>query len=74
MSIYVLKYYVEQCIKAGIEPTFEGLNKYYKEKVLNKISFELSLIPFVLLRDLSVIKYGYLTSSGWVFKYILLVL
>lgn len=39
MSIYVLKYYVEQCIKSGIEPTFEGLNKYYKEKVLNKISF-----------------------------------
>lgn len=39
MSIYVLKYYVEECIKARIEPTFEGLNKYYKEKVLNKISF-----------------------------------
>ena len=39
MSIYVLKAYVEECFKLGINPTFEGLNKYYKEKVLNKISF-----------------------------------
>ena len=36
MSIYVLKEYVEECIKNGIEPTFDGLNNYYKEKALTK--------------------------------------
>lgn len=35
MSIYVLKKYVEECIKNGIEPTFEGLNLYYKIKEIN---------------------------------------
>ncbi len=32
MSIYVLKAYVEECFKVGINPTFEGLNNYYKER------------------------------------------
>lgn len=32
MSIYVLKAYVEECFELGIEPSFEGLKKYYKEK------------------------------------------
>ena len=36
MSIYVLKPYVEKCFKLGINPTFEGLNNYYKEKTLIK--------------------------------------
>ena len=36
MSIYVLKNYVEECLKKVIEPTFEGLNIFYKEKVLNQ--------------------------------------
>lgn len=36
MSIYVLKAYVEKCFKLGINPTFEGLNNYYKEKFLIK--------------------------------------
>ena len=35
MSIYVLKEYVEECSKNGIEPTFEGLNIYYKSKEIN---------------------------------------
>lgn len=37
MSIYVLKAYVEECLKLGINPTFEGLRDYYKEKDLIKI-------------------------------------
>ena len=36
MSIYVLKAYVEECFKLGINPTFEGFNNYYKEKALIK--------------------------------------
>ncbi len=32
MSIYVLKEYVEECIKNGIEPTFEGLNIIINQK------------------------------------------
>lgn len=28
MSIYVLKSYVEECLKRGIEPTFKGLKRY----------------------------------------------
>ena len=36
MSIYVLKAYVEECFKLGIDPTFEGLRNYYKEKTLIK--------------------------------------
>ena len=32
MSIYVLKDYVEDCIKNCVKPTFEGLNIYYKAK------------------------------------------
>lgn len=36
MSIYVLKAYVEECLQLGIEPTFDGLNNYYKEKALKK--------------------------------------
>ena len=28
--------YVEECFKLGINPTFEGLNNYYKEKALIK--------------------------------------
>lgn len=34
MSIYVLKAYVEECFKVGIDPTFEGLNRYYKKRKL----------------------------------------
>lgn len=37
MSIYVLKDYVEDCIKNCVKPTFEGLNIYYKAK---KIKFK----------------------------------
>lgn len=29
MSIYILKTYVEECIKKGEEPTFKGLNQFY---------------------------------------------
>ena len=36
MSIYVLKDYVEDGIKNCVNPTFEGLNIYYKAKK-NKI-------------------------------------
>ena len=36
MSIYVLKAYVAECFKLGIDPTFEGLRNYYKEKTLIK--------------------------------------
>lgn len=36
MSIYVLKDYVEDCIKNCVKTTFEGLNIYYKAKK-NKI-------------------------------------
>lgn len=36
MSIYVLKDYVEECLKNGVEPTFEGLNIYYKLRSANK--------------------------------------
>ena len=36
MSIYVLKAYVEECFKLGIDPTFVGLRNYYKEKTLIK--------------------------------------
>lgn len=32
MSIYVLKNYVEECIRNCIKPTFQGLNTYYKSK------------------------------------------
>lgn len=32
MSINVLKDYVEECLKNGVEPTFNGLNNYYKLK------------------------------------------
>lgn len=31
MSIYVLINYVEECLKNGIEPTFNGLHKFNKE-------------------------------------------
>lgn len=31
MSIYVLKNYVEECLSKNIKPTFQGLNKYYKD-------------------------------------------
>ncbi|CDG01690.1 Hypothetical protein CCH01_009770 [Clostridium chauvoei JF4335] len=31
MSIYVLINYVEDCLKKGIEPTFNGLNKFNKK-------------------------------------------
>ena len=41
MSIYVLKDYVEDCIKNCVKPTFEGLNIYYKAK---KIKFKKSLL------------------------------
>lgn len=33
MSIYVLKSYVEECLKDGVSPTFEGLRKYNKKVV-----------------------------------------
>lgn len=36
MSIYVLKDYVEKCLKNGVEPTFEGLNIYYRQIILSK--------------------------------------
>lgn len=37
MSINVLKDYIEQCLRNNIEPTFNGLNKFYKDnKVDNK--------------------------------------
>lgn len=36
MNINVLKTYVEECLKNGIEPTFQGLNAYYKLRVLDK--------------------------------------
>lgn len=34
MSIYVLKEYVEECLKEGIEPSFEGLRLYNKIRVM----------------------------------------
>ncbi|WP_299994172.1 hypothetical protein [uncultured Clostridium sp.] len=40
MSIYVLKAYVEECFRLGINPTFEGLNNYYKEKVFCKVNLK----------------------------------
>lgn len=36
MSINVLKNYIEECLKNGIEPTFSGLNDYYRLKVVEK--------------------------------------
>jgi hypothetical protein len=33
MSIYVLKRYVEECLKKGINPTFEGLKIYNKKAI-----------------------------------------
>lgn len=32
MSIKVLKRYVEECLKNGVDPTFEGLRKYNNNK------------------------------------------
>lgn len=32
MSINVLKRYVEECLKNGVDPTFEGLKKYNKNR------------------------------------------
>lgn len=34
MSVYVLKRYVEECLKKGIDPTFEGLRKYNTKVVI----------------------------------------
>lgn len=34
MSINILRNYVEECLKNGVEPTFDGLNNYYRLKVL----------------------------------------
>lgn len=36
MSINVLRNYIEECLKNGVEPTFSGLNNYYKLIVLDK--------------------------------------
>ena len=36
MSIYVLKEYVEKCMALGKEASFEGLKKYYSDKISNK--------------------------------------
>lgn len=33
MSINVLKRYVEECLKKGVDPTFEGLKRYNKNLV-----------------------------------------
>lgn len=32
MSFYILKNYVEECLRKNEEPTFEGLNNYNKIK------------------------------------------
>lgn len=33
MSINVLKRYVEECLKNGVDPTFQGLKIYNKKAV-----------------------------------------